>query len=65
MLQNLRYKDYHLVARPAVVQHESQPTKETNVRAGLYETETVRDFGSQMQDRGVYGWWRKAMGYAK
>lgn len=63
--QNLRYKDYQLVSRPATVQHESQPTKESQVRPGLYETDTVSNFGSQMQNRGVYAWWRKAMGYAK
>ncbi|THY23622.1 hypothetical protein D6D01_05900 [Aureobasidium pullulans] len=62
---NLRYKDYQLVARPAAIQHENQPTKESSVRPGLYETETVSDFGKQLQDRGVYAWWRKAMGYAK
>jgi hypothetical protein len=63
--QNLRYKDYQLVARPAAVQHENEPTKESQVRPGLYETDTVSDFGKQLQDRGVYAWWRKAMGYAK
>ncbi|CAD0020663.1 unnamed protein product, partial [Aureobasidium pullulans] len=55
----------HLVARPAAIQHENQPTKDSEVRPGLYETETVSDFGKQLQDRGVYAWWRKAMGYAK
>ncbi|KAG9571150.1 hypothetical protein KCU71_g665, partial [Aureobasidium melanogenum] len=64
-VHNLRYKDYQLVARPAAVQHENQPTKESQVRPGLYETDTVSDFGKQLQDRGVYAWWRKAMGYAK
>jgi hypothetical protein len=63
--QNLRYKDYQLVARPAIVELENQPTKESQVRPGLYETDTVSDFGRQLQDRGVYAWWRKAMGYAK
>ncbi|TIA38391.1 hypothetical protein D6C78_04050 [Aureobasidium pullulans] len=64
-VHNLRYKDYQLVARPAAIQHENQPTKDSEVRPGLYETETVSDFGKQLQDRGVYAWWRKAMGYAK
>jgi hypothetical protein len=30
---------------------------------GLFESETVRDFGSQMQQRGVYAWWRQGMGF--
>ncbi|KAE8158160.1 hypothetical protein BDV40DRAFT_28360 [Aspergillus tamarii] len=31
--------------------------------AGLEEVETVKEFGSLMEDRGVWRWWRKAMGY--
>ncbi|KOC10014.1 cellobiose dehydrogenase [Aspergillus flavus AF70] len=31
--------------------------------AGLEEVETVKEFGSIMEDRGVWRWWRKGMGY--
>ncbi|KAB8079663.1 hypothetical protein BDV29DRAFT_151578 [Aspergillus leporis] len=30
---------------------------------GLEEVETVKDFGGIMEGRGVWGWWRKGMGY--
>jgi hypothetical protein len=33
------------------------------IRTGFFETDTVKDFGRQMDDRGVYAWWRKAMGF--
>ncbi|GAB7346999.1 hypothetical protein MBLNU459_g3149t1 [Dothideomycetes sp. NU459] len=59
---NLRYKDYQLASRPTLLQPETL-SRSVDGRRGLYETATVKDFGSQMQDRGVYAWWRKAMGY--
>jgi len=34
-------------------------------RQGLHETESVRDFGEQMANRGIYAWWRKGMGYSQ
>ncbi|KAI6832079.1 hypothetical protein KC340_g7340 [Hortaea werneckii] len=65
-VQKLRYKDYQLAARPAEVERESDRGKvqgEGLVGEGLHETESVKDFAQQMHDRGVFGWWRKAMGY--
>ncbi|RMX89615.1 hypothetical protein D0869_00751 [Hortaea werneckii] len=65
-VQKLRYKDYQLAARPAEVEREGDGGKVQRgglVREGLHETETVKDFAQQMYDRGVFGWWRKAMGY--
>ncbi|GAB7347000.1 hypothetical protein MBLNU459_g3149t2 [Dothideomycetes sp. NU459] len=61
-VHNLRYKDYQLASRPTLLQPETL-SRSVDGRRGLYETATVKDFGSQMQDRGVYAWWRKAMGY--
>lgn len=65
-MQKLRYKDYQLAARPAEVERESDRGKVQEgglVGEGLHETESVKDFAQQMHDRGVFGWWRKAMGY--
>jgi hypothetical protein len=62
--QNLRYKDYQLASRAAPVQRENAPDAQQMKRTtGLFESETVRDFGSQMQQRGVYAWWRQGMGF--
>jgi hypothetical protein len=62
--QNLRYKDYQLASRVAPVQRENAPDPQQMQRTnGLFESETVRDFGSQMQQRGVYAWWRQGMGF--
>jgi hypothetical protein len=61
--QNLRYKDYQLVSRPGVVEHERLPDPEQMMRSGLFESDTVKDFGHQMQQRGIYEWWRKGMGF--
>ncbi|KAI7406983.1 hypothetical protein KC336_g13474 [Hortaea werneckii] len=65
-VQKLRYKDYQLAARPAEVEREGDRAKiqeeGLNVE-GLHETESVKDFAQQMHDRGVFEWWRKAMGY--
>lgn len=32
-------------------------------RSGLFETESVKDFGEQLRMRGVHDLWRRAMGY--
>jgi hypothetical protein len=59
-VQSLRYKDYQLVARPALIEDASRPKLEYGK---LFEVATVRDFSSHMTERGVLPWWRKAMGY--
>jgi len=61
--QNLRYKDYQLAARPAEVNRETEPSTEQSDKTGLHESDTVKDFGHQMQQRGVHAWWRQAMGF--
>jgi len=60
----LKYKDYQLVSRPAPAQREGQISEQQATLSGLHETDTVKDFGTQMEQRGVYAWWRTAMGYA-
>ncbi|KAJ5131695.1 hypothetical protein N7448_005853 [Penicillium atrosanguineum] len=63
-VRKLRYKDFQLVTRPGLLAHEAtdQPAKEGD--AGLSEVESVKEFGSCMEKRGVWMWWRKGMGYA-
>jgi hypothetical protein len=64
-VRKLRYKDFQLVTRPGVLAHEvtdQVPPEEHD--AGLSEVESVKEFGSCMEKRGVWMWWRKGMGYA-
>nr|POE72893.1 hypothetical protein CFP56_30832 [Quercus suber] len=65
LVQKLRYKDYHLASRPAVVAcaGESRPENVTLPHQGLFETHSVKDFGEQMRLRGVFDWWRRCMGW--
>lgn len=63
-MQNLRYKDYQLASRPAVLIPGTPRSLKGQYTRGLDETDTVKDFAAQMRDRGVHGWWRVAMGYA-
>jgi len=62
-MQNLRYKDYQLVTRPAPVQRENQLAILAPRKGDLSEIDTVKDFGQAMRDRDVYAWWRKGMGF--
>ena len=62
--QQLRYKDYHLASRPAKVERERAVDADDMPSTGFFETESVKDFGGQMRQRGVLAWWRKGMGYA-
>lgn len=72
LLQGLHYKDYHLVAPPALI--DTPPTKsgqqstsrgeDANSTAWSFEEiDTVKEFGKQMEERGVLEWWRKAMDF--
>ena len=79
-VRHLRYKDFQLVMRPGVIQAETRSeennSKQTRRRdydsqegkrasgIGLSEVETVKEFGGAMQQRGVWHWWRKGMGYS-
>lgn len=76
-VRNLRYKDFHLVTRPDVLTDEKggrdseqneQPrskkkTEKDAPKPGLSEVETVKEFGNLMEQRGVWQWWRRGMGY--
>lgn len=73
-VRNLRYKDFQLVTRPDVltdekshereIPREKKKKKDETAKAGLSEVETVKEFGSLMEQRGIWNWWRKGMGYA-
>lgn len=63
-VQRLRYKDFQLVKKPSEKQVESKQVEKRDVAYGKLETtESVKDFGARMQELGVWGWWRKGMGY--
>jgi hypothetical protein len=75
VVRNLRYKDFQLVSRPGVVTRDDQagdskPDRRSQSsdipnlpHVGLSEVESVKEFGSIMEQRGVWQWWRKGMGY--
>lgn len=70
-VQKLRYKDYQLAMKPAEKQvsrlaGQEKVKRETETRRDygkLEEVESVKDFGSRMEEIGVWAWWRKGMGY--
>lgn len=68
-VQRLRYKDYQLVSRPAELAIEGDEgnggeKRNRRVRYGdLDEVDTVKELGKWMEERGVWAWWRKGMGY--
>jgi hypothetical protein len=65
-IQRLRYKDFQLAARPAEIfgQEGANDHIEQEPPTGLFETDSVKDFATQMEKRGVLEWWKKAMGYS-
>ncbi|KAL2840165.1 hypothetical protein BJY01DRAFT_22136 [Aspergillus pseudoustus] len=72
VVRSLRYKDFQLVNRPAAavveaVDKNTGPKNdspgEVDIKTGLSEIDTVKEFGSVMEQRGVWKWWRKGMGY--
>ncbi|KAJ5951495.1 uncharacterized protein N7479_009908 [Penicillium vulpinum] len=80
VVRRLRYKDFQLATRPGIVEEEDgsgkQGTgngngngekkngKELDLAVGLDEVDSVKEFGSIMERRGVWNWWRRGMGYA-
>lgn len=38
--------------------------REYTDKPGLREVESVKEFGGIMEDRGIWAWWRKSMGFA-
>ncbi|KAL3456683.1 hypothetical protein BJX64DRAFT_37853 [Aspergillus heterothallicus] len=78
IVRSLRYKDFQLVNRPAAAMEEDGDNKDIDggnrggklvsaagrdIKTGLVEIDTVKEFGSAMERRGVWKWWRKGMGY--
>jgi hypothetical protein len=61
--QNLRYKDYHLAAKPGSVPAGRSVT-DAPMQTGLYEVSTVREFAAEMKRLGILHWWRHVMGFA-
>lgn len=57
-VQALRYKDFKCVRKPGV----SEGVRELLGR-GFNEIESVNEFGSEMERRGLGAWWRRGMGY--
>lgn len=66
-VQRLRYKDFQLVKKPAEMRVEGQARNvDEKVPYGkLEEMDTVKEFGAQMENFGVWNWWRVGMGYQK
>lgn len=66
-VQRLRYKDFQLVKKPAEMRVEGQARNvDDKVPYGkLEEMDTVKEFGAQMENFGVWNWWRVGMGYQK
>lgn len=64
VVRKLRYKDFQLVTRPAVLAPEGDDNLPPLPGSGLSEVESVKEFGDKMSKRRVWGWWRKGMGYA-
>lgn len=60
-IQRLRYKDFHLAARPALIESDLPPSDE---QPGLFEVEAMQDFAAAMEKRGISAWWRRAMDFA-
>ncbi|KAL4915443.1 hypothetical protein BDW62DRAFT_203630 [Aspergillus aurantiobrunneus] len=77
VVRNLKYKDFQLVSRPAcaMVVAESMAGEkgkgggkngkegELGPGPGLEEVQSIKEFGSFMEQRGVWQWWRRGMGY--
>ncbi|KAI0837271.1 hypothetical protein F5Y06DRAFT_85679 [Hypoxylon sp. FL0890] len=59
-VQNLRYKDFNCVRKPAANQIRGGGP----IKVGAFEEVTsVAEFGERMEQSGLGGWWRIGMGY--
>jgi len=63
-VQRLRYKDFQLVKKPSEKVLESKEQGVDVSRGKLEEVGSVKEFGARMESLGVWGWWRKGMGYS-
>ncbi|KAL2119277.1 hypothetical protein VTJ04DRAFT_6237 [Mycothermus thermophilus] len=60
-VQRLRYKDFQLASKPAPIDAEvAQP----EARTGLFEVTSTAEFADAMEQRGISGWWKQAMGFS-
>ncbi|KZP25957.1 hypothetical protein FIBSPDRAFT_855249 [Athelia psychrophila] len=68
-VQGLRYKDYHLLRKPAPLEesHDHGAAAGQNLEMAsdeeFEEAESVARFATRIEKRGVLQWWRSAMGY--
>lgn len=69
--QRLRYKDFFLASKPALIEPESESESESAKKStvnqdptGLFEVASVSEFGGAMEKRGISNWWRRAMDFA-
>jgi hypothetical protein len=62
-VQRLRYKDYQLATKAAEKQREGAGGLDALDMGKLEELDTVKEFGSKMEEMGVWAWWRRGMGY--
>jgi hypothetical protein len=75
-VQRLRYKDFHLAAKPASIDiphaSQTQTQSQTQIQSnepepetgpGLFETTSVNDFAKAMKKLGISAWWKHAMGF--
>jgi len=60
-VRKLHYLNYELVSPPSI---SVERMAALAVEVGVSEVDTVKAFADQMQEKGVYSWWRTAMGYA-
>ena len=62
-VQRLRYKDFQLVRKPAGKEVDEKEPQDEVAYGKLEEVDSVKEFGARMEVMGVWGWWRKGMGY--
>jgi hypothetical protein len=66
-VNRLRYKDFQLATKPAVMEGAELDLSASNRRTEpgkLEEVGTVKEFGARMEALHIWKWWRKSMGYA-
>jgi hypothetical protein len=64
LVHDLRYKDYQLVAPVINAKTNMGKPRSIGERGLLEEVATVKEMGAMMDDAGLRGWWRKAMGFS-
>ncbi|KAF2745971.1 hypothetical protein M011DRAFT_478733 [Sporormia fimetaria CBS 119925] len=62
-VQRLRYKDYQLAVKPAALVTLEEKEREDPLYGRLEELDSVKEYGAKMGELGLWGWWRKGMGY--